>query len=388
MRTFEIFWRFLLLGCTSFGGPAAHIGYYRTLFVDRLGWLPEETFGRLMALSQFLPGPGSSQLGFSIGCHRCGTRGGVAAFVGFTLPSFWIMYFLSVSSSGEEMPPFYEGVIHGLKLLAVVVVADATYGMFRSFCRGGITAGLCITISAAVLLAPGIIAQIGGLLFAAGIGTIFLKGEAETPKSESGGIRWLPLAAFAILFLVLPFWRGNSWIGLFSGFYQAGSLVFGGGHVVLPLLQNSAAMDGMADERFLLGYAGAQGVPGPMFTLASFLGAELKPDQALAAAGVATVGIFLPGFLLVLALKDAWESLAALPRLSGAVSGLNAAVVGLLLSALYRPVFTSSVAKPTDFVFVVLGFYLLKGLKLPVIAVVLVLALAGGLLAWFNSPTW
>ncbi|MGK0189632.1 MAG: chromate transporter [Verrucomicrobiales bacterium] len=386
MRHIEVFWRFLLLGCTSFGGPAAHVGYFRAQFVERLSWLEEETFGRLFALSQFLPGPGSSQLGFAIGCHRAGTLGGLAAFVGFTLPSFLIMFGLAVSmgSQTSEMPTALQGVLHGLKLLAVVVVADATLGMFKSLCKCRLTAGLCVATAATLLVHPGMVIQLGALLVAALIGIGFLRSEPPEAQEKPEKIRphWMPLTIFALLFVVIPLFASSSTdVHLFSGFYQAGSLVFGGGHVVLPLLQSHSVSSGLTSDQFLVGYAAAQGVPGPMFTLATFLGAELTPTAALPGATLATIGIFLPGFLLVLGLKDAWHSLMAAPRLNGAVHGLNAAVVGLLLAACYHPVFTSSVGSTLDFAIVAIGFYLLRSLKFPVLALVIAFACTGALIS-------
>jgi chromate transporter len=387
MRSFEVFCRFLLLGCTSFGGPAAHVGYFRALFVERLKWLEDETFGRLFALSQFLPGPGSSQMGFAIGCHRAGIAGGFAAFAGFTLPSFLIMLGLAVSLGGETatMPVAIQGMLHGLKLLAVVVVADATLGMFRSFCKSRLTAGLCVATAAALLILPGMFSQFGALAIAAVIGVFFLRANVDASTVESprgkGRIHWLPLALFAVLFAASPVLMKISGApSIFAGFYQAGSLVFGGGHVVLPLLQSHSVSSGLEQESFLLGYAAAQGVPGPMFTLATFLGAALSPAAALQGAALATVGIFLPGFLLLLGFKDAWQALTHAPRLNGAVNGLNAAVVGLLVAACYQPVFTSSVGSPLDFAIVVAGFYLLRSLKIPVLALVLTFAGFGALL--------
>jgi chromate transporter len=367
----EIFWRFLLLGCTSFGGPAAHMGYFRKMFVEKLGWLDDERYARTVALSQFLPGPGSSQVGFAIGCHRGGLPGGLCAFVGFTLPSFFLMVLLSVASAELAGNPVFAGIVHGLKLMAVVVVADATLGMFGSFCKGRLTAGLCVATAALLLFFPGVGIQLLALLAAAIIGIAFISKEGTAPAEGDGRVKWWALVAFAVLFIATLFVGG-----LFSGFYQAGSLVFGGGHVVLPLLQSGVAQE-MSQDQFLLGYAGAQAVPGPMFTLASFLGAELMPERALLGAALATAGIFLPGFLLMYSLLGAWQKLAARPRLAGAAAGLNAAVVGLLLAALFSPVFVSAVTEPKDFAFAVIGFYLLRGLKLPVLVLVVFYGGAG-----------
>lgn len=385
MHRLEIFWKFLLLGCTSFGGPAAHVGYFRAMFVERLGWLEEETFGRLFALSQFLPGPGSSQLGFAIGCHRAGTLGGLAAFVGFTLPSFLIMFGLALAmgKGNESMPAPVQGLLHGLKLLAVVVVADATLGMFRSFCKCRLTAGLCVATAAALLMHQGMFVQFGALMAAAVIGAGMLREKRNNvaPRPEKIRPNWVPLIVFALLFVASPaLLMLGGWSNLFAGFYQAGSLVFGGGHVVLPLLQSHSVSAGLNEDQFLVGYAAAQAVPGPMFTLATFLGSELSPASALRGASLATLGIFLPGFLLVLGLKDAWHALTTSPKLTGAVRGLNAGVVGLLLAACYQPVFRSSVEVPLDFALVVVGFFLLRALKFPVFALVAAFAGVGALL--------
>jgi len=378
-KVFEVLWRFALLGCASFGGPAAHMGYFRRTFVERLGWLDDERYANTVALSQFLPGPGSSQVGFAIGCHRAGLLGGLAAFTGFTLPSFVIMYFLAVWEPDGGEGTVFSGVVVGLKLLAVVVVADATLGMFSSFCKTRLTAGLCVATAAGLLLFPNIAVQLLALLAAALVGIFFIKREpAKKQEPKKAKVRKWPLAVFAILFLGLPLWPDGEGglISLFAGFYQAGSLVFGGGHVVLPLLQNGAA-ESLGDDQFLVGYAAAQGVPGPMFTLATFLGAELTPEKALAGAAIATLGIFLPGFLLIYGFQGAWQSLAARPRLAGAVAGLNAAVVGLLLAAFFTPVFDNTIHNARDFALAVIGFYLLRGLKLPVLVLVALFIVAG-----------
>ena len=372
-KYFEIFWRFLALGCASFGGPAAHIGYFRKAFVQSRAWLDEEAFARLMALSQFLPGPGSSQLGFAIGCRRGGVIGGLLAFLGFTLPSFAIMVLISSATQTDDTQSWFGGVVQGLKWLAVAVVADATLSMFLSFCQSKLTMGLCVATAAALLITPGLIAQFGCLILAAIIGVTFLsKGQQKSNASERAKIHLVPLTLFAVLFVVTLLGIG----GLVAGFYQAGSLVFGGGHVVLPLLQ-SGYSDSVSQDRFLLGYASAQAVPGPMFTLASFLGAEISPGKPWLGGLITTLGIFIPGFLLMLAFGDAWEVLAKRPKLAGSVAGLNAAVVGLLLAALYQPVFVSAVKLPLHFAIIAVGFYALRGLKLPLLVIVGGFAITG-----------
>jgi chromate transporter len=375
-KYFEIFWRFLALGCASFGGPAAHIGYFRKAFVQSREWLDEEAFARLIALSQFLPGPGSSQLGFAIGCRRGGILGGLLAFLGFTIPSFAIMVVIASATQAQDSQNWFSGLVQGLKWLAVVVVADATLSMFQSFCQSKLTMGLCVATAAALLTVPGLIAQFSCLIVAACIGVYFLgKGNAQPSTAERAKLRWIPLSIFTVLFIATLLGIG----GLAAGFYQAGSLVFGGGHVVLPLLQGGYS-DSISPDRFLLGYASAQAVPGPMFTLASFLGAEISPGTPWLGGLIATLGIFVPGFLLILAFGDAWETFAKRPKLAGAVAGINAAVVGLLLAALYQPVFVSAVKLPLHFAIVAVGFYALRGLKLPLLVIVGSFALAGAII--------
>ncbi|WP_241262815.1 chromate efflux transporter [Parahaliea mediterranea] len=377
--TWEVFWRFLLLGCVSFGGPAAHIGYFRRVFVERLGWLEDAHFARLLALCQFLPGPGSSQLGFAIGRHRAGPAGAVAAFLGFSLPSFGLMYGLAVggfAGAGGRV----DGVIHGLKLLAVVVVADACWQMYRSYCRQRFAAGIALIAAVFLLAVPGAWSQYAVLVLAAIAGALLLRSLAPAAAGDGGRPDWWPLGLFALLFLLLPQLVAHSpWLDLLNDFYQAGSLVFGGGHVVLPLLQESLGAS-LPRDTFLLGYATAQAVPGPMFSLSAFLGAELAPQAPAVGALLAVTGIFLPGFLLVLSLQGHWEYLAAKPRIAGAVGGINAAVVGLLLSALYQPVFVTAVADAADMALVVLGVFALAVARLPVAWLVLAFALAGAVL--------
>lgn len=373
----EVFWRFLILGCFSFGGPAAHMGYFRQAFVEKLKWLDDDAYGKLIALSQFLPGPGSSQVGFAVGLQRAGLAGGIAAFVGFTLPSCLLIYFAATLSANSESV-WINGLIHGLKLLAVVVVADATLGMAKNFCKNKTAYTIAVFTALALLLFPSLLVQLIVLALAGVVGMSLLKPEQATiNQNQTSGIRILPLALFALLLFGLPFIaHEHIWLGLFSDFYQSGSLVFGGGHVVLPLLQQTLG-ESVDTDRFLLGYAFAQAVPGPMFTMATFLGAEVMPNQSLLGALTATLAIFLPGFLLVLALHNAWQNLASKPKIAGAAAGINAAVVGLLLSALYNPVFVSAVFNSWDFAVIVLGFFALRVLQLPILVLVAGFALAG-----------
>ncbi|NIY82712.1 chromate efflux transporter [Vibrio hepatarius] len=362
---FSIFKTFFWLGWISFGGPAAHIGYFRQTFVEKLKWLDDSEYAQIVALSQFLPGPGSSQVGFALGYKRGGLAGACAAFLGFTLPSVLIMLALAAASSHITDTSVFQNIVHGLKLLAVVVVADATWGMYKNFCRDKLTAGLCVATAIALLVAPGIATQMLVLLAAGLIGTQTLKSSTQsdnTPFKPSIA----PLAVFALLLFALPmFTHVTPILGLFSDFFQAGSLVFGGGHVVLPLLQNIVG-DQLSQDAFLTGYAAAQAVPGPMFTFATFIGYEMS-DMPVLGALVATIAVFLPGFLLLLGVLKNWQSLAAKPRVSGAISGVNASVVGLLLAALYQPVFSSAVASPTDIALIIAGVYLHKKLNLSIL---------------------
>ena len=377
MRFGKVFWEFLWLGCISFGGPAAHVGYFHRRFVVRLGWLDEATYARLLALTQFLPGPASSQLGFAIGRHRGGLAGGVAAFLGFTLPSFLIMVMVALYAT--RLPEAWlNGLVTGLKWLAVVVVADAVLNLGGKFCRDRFTRGVALATAVVLWLFPGVGVQLLALLVAALIGRHWLKPSAAPEDAGAGESRvaWLPFGLFAAVWLLLWLIGGGTLGGLARDFYSAGALVFGGGHVVLPLLEGFVG-DAMSQDQFLTGYATAQAVPGPMFSLAAYLGAQLAPASPWLGAGVATLAIFLPGFLLVLALSDAWRALAARPAMAGAIAGINAAVVGLLLAALYQPVFLSAVAGPRDLALVVLGFLALRSGRMPLLALVVAMAALG-----------
>ncbi|GIC21721.1 chromate efflux transporter [Vibrio cholerae] len=364
-----IFKTFFALGWVSFGGPAAHIGYFRHTFVEKLRWVSEQEYAQFVALSQFLPGPGSSQVGFAIGYHRGGLTGAWAAFLGFTLPSVLIMLLLAGLSSHLLDTPLFEQVIHGLKLLAIIVVADACLTMYRNFCQQRLTAGLCVLTAVAITLAPGLLTQFAVLLLAA------LVGQARLAPQSSSSLKtfhpsWLSLLLFVGLLLGLPLLAASSpLVELFGHFFQAGSLVFGGGHVVLPLLQNALG-DSLSTDQFLTGYAAAQAVPGPMFTLATYLGYVLTPDMPVVGALIATLAVFLPGFLLLLGVLKNWSALAQRPKVAGAMQGVNACVVGLLLAALYQPVWSSTVHAPLDWAALLVGFFLFKVLRLPLIGMV------------------
>ncbi|EEX91474.1 hypothetical protein VIOR3934_18143 [Vibrio orientalis CIP 102891 = ATCC 33934] len=379
----SIFKTFFLLGWISFGGPAAHIGYFRNTFVEKLKWLDDKEYAQIVALSQFLPGPGSSQVGFALGYKRGGLTGACMAFIGFTLPSVLIMLALAILSSQVTETTLFQNIVHGLKLLAVIVVADAAWGMYKNFCKEKLSVSLCLVTAVALLIVPSISTQIIVLLFAALIGMKFF-GEKQQDYTGKFEPSILPLALFALLLIGLPFAAATlPVLGLFNDFFQAGSLVFGGGHVVLPLLQNIVG-DQLSQDAFLTGYAAAQAVPGPMFTFATYIGYELMPQSPIVGALVATIAVFLPGFLLLLGVLKNWQSLAKNPKVSGAVNGVNAAVVGLLVAALYQPVFTSAVTSAWDISFVLIGFYLLKQLKLPIIWMVvffMAVGIAGGHIA-------
>ncbi|WP_421253644.1 chromate efflux transporter [Aeromonas jandaei] len=375
----EVFWRFLWLGCVSFGGPAAHIGYFQRTFVQRLAWLEQSEFARLLALCQLLPGPASSQLGFAIGRHRAGLGGALAAFVGFTLPSFILLLAaaLGVALVGSNL--WLASALHGLKLLALIVVADAVLAMSRQFCSNRLAQGIMVATAAALWLLPGLLTQLGMLALAALLSARFQSGEgtqdgAESQAATTSQPNWQLLLLFAALFVGLPMLGGP--LGqLVADFYRAGALVFGGGHVVLPLLAESVGHT-LSEQQFLTGYSLAQLVPGPMFTLATYLGAQLLPGTPLLGALSATLALFAPGFLLLWAVGPCWQQWLARPRLAGAVAGINAAVVGLLLAALYQPVWQSAVLAPTDLALAVIGFYLLRVVKLPVPAIAGLLVLA------------
>ncbi len=373
----SIFKTFFFLGWISFGGPAAHIGYFRQHFVGKLNWLDDNEYAELIALSQFLPGPGSSQVGFAIGYKRGGLAGAIAAFLGFTLPSVLMMLLLAVINHRIIDTSLYQSAVHSLKLFAVVVVADATWGMYKNFCQTRLRAGICIVTAVVLLSAPHITTQ---LLVLAAAGLIGCRYLTATENKSSSPFRpsYLPLALFFILLLGLPLLaRQQPLLAIFNDFYQAGSLVFGGGHVVLPLLQSTIG-EQMSQDAFLTGYAAAQAVPGPMFTLATYLGYELTPGS-ISGALIATLGVFLPGFLLLLGVLKNWQQLAQKPKIAGALSGVNAAVVGLLLAALYQPVFSSAVHSSADIAMILAGAYLIKQLKLPLPATIALFMLIGAL---------
>ncbi|RBP81031.1 chromate efflux transporter [Marinomonas rhizomae] len=388
-RVTEVFVSFLLLGFTSFGGPAAHLGYFNQTFIQRKKWASDAQYAQWVALSQIVPGPGSSQVGFALGYHRAGLLGAVAAFVAFTLPSFIVMVLLAQFGRHWQGNVFFDGAVHTLKLLAVVVVADACVSMWRSFCNSKAMAGLAIFSAAFVVLSSSGFANLMVLFVAVCFG--FLARSPMLPSASES----LPRVRFAWCFLVLAivlffasFLVSGGLSGLFADFYRAGALVFGGGHVVLPMLSAfvltpesfvepaSAVID---ESNLLLGYAAAQAVPGPMFTMASFLGAAVTPvgGNVWLWAGAATLAVFLSGLLLMLSAQAMWQRLSHYARFRHAVASLNAAVVGILLAALYYPIGTSSLLDWLDIVIAVLGFTWLTYKRPSIFVLILVFMVIG-----------
>jgi chromate transporter len=379
----EILLIFLRLGCTSFGGPIAHLGYFRAEFVERRQWLTDRAYVDLVALSQFLPGPASSQTGFGIGLMRGGLLGGLAAWTGFTLPSAVLMVLFAFGAGTIADSHAGAGLLHGLKLVAVAIVAQAVMGMARSLCPDRVRASIATISLVVMLVAPWSLFQIGTIAVGGLAGWMLCSGESDMvpdslamPVSRKWGIACL--SAFFVLlgFALLPAHAGA--LALFDAFYRSGALVFGGGHVVLPLLRNAVVVPGwVSDNGFLAGYGAAQAVPGPLFTFSAYLGAvaSIRPG-GVAGAVVALVAIFMPGMLCLMGTLPFWHALRTKPAAQAAMRGTNAAVVGLLGAALYNPVWTSAVQSPADFAIAATGFVLLAVWSAPLLVVALS-ALAG-----------
>lgn len=386
----EVFGVFLRLGLTSFGGPVAHLGYFRTELVARRGWLGDGAYADLVALSQLLPGPASSKVGMAVGLHRAGMRGLLAAWAGFTLPSALALFAFAVgvANLGDLAGA---GWVAGLKVAAVAVVAHAVLGMARTLTpdvRRGAIAVLALVL---LLLVPGPFTQVGAIVGAGLVGLVALRGErladagteplaARVPRGIAIGAGVL-LVALLVLLPVLA--RGGTGaVGLFDTFYRAGALVIGGGHVVLPLLEAGVVQPGLvAPDTFLAGYGAAQAVPGPLFTVAAFLGAvTTAPPSGAAGAAIALVAIFLPGALLVVAAMPYWERLRSMRHVRRAIMGANAGVVGILAAALWDPVITHGVGSVTAGVLAVVGFLALLTKRVPPWALVLACAGLGALL--------
>ncbi|NGM43915.1 chromate efflux transporter [Rhodobacter sp. SGA-6-6] len=380
----EVFSAFLKLGLTSFGGPIAHLGYFRDELVVRRGWLDDGAYADLVALCQFLPGPTSSQVGFALGMMRAGWPGALAAFAGFTLPSALALLVFAMTAAGLS-GPVGNGALHGLKIVAVAIVAQAVLGMARTLCPDRERAAIAAAAVAVLAFAPGAFGMAGAILLGAVLGLALGRGTTAPVGGHvllpvSRGIGLGALAAFLGLLVLLPLAAPYSQgLAVVDGFYRAGSLVFGGGHVVLPLLQAEVVAPGwVTADDFLSGYGAAQAVPGPLFTFAAYLGAVSGPaPNGVAGAVLALVSIFLPGFLILTAALPFWDRFRALPRAQSLMQGANAAVVGILAAALYAPVFTSAIGDLRDFALAVAGFVLLTAWKAPPWAVVIVSALGG-----------
>jgi chromate transporter len=387
----EVLRVFLRLGLTSFGGPVAHLGYFRTEFVERRRWLDEPAFADIVALCQFLPGPASSQVGISLGILRAGLPGAFAAWLGFMTPSAlaMILFGYGVTELGDLSQAAW---LHGLKIVAVAVVAQAVWGMARNLCPDRERATIAVGAAILALAAPSAAGQIGAIIAGGLIGWGLPRNTAAAQPEAPLAIhlpRALSVAAiigFLALLFGLPVLSASvpsHAIALFDSFYRSGALVFGGGHVVLPLLQAEVVPPGwVSNDAFLAGYGAAQAVPGPLFTFAAYLGTVMGPSPHGWAGGlICVVAIFLPSFLLLIGALPFWDSLRRRPAVQSALRGVNAAVVGLLLAALYKPVWTSAILAPTDFAIGVVAFLLLAFWAVPPWLVVILGAVAASAVA-------
>jgi len=387
-RPWQVFLIFLRLGLTSFGGPVAHLGYFRTEFVTRRHWLSERGYADLVALCQFLPGPASSQVGIALGLSQAGYRGALAAWVGFTLPSALALMLIAqgITEAGQAMP---DGIVHGLKVAAVAIVAQAVWGMGRNLCPDLPRITVMVVASCWVLLMPSAWMQVGVIAVAGVLGLFIFKPDQPADHdalpvtvSRRAGLYWLTL--FFILLMGLPLlnalWSSQT-LSLLAAFYRSGALVFGGGHVVLPLLQAEVVPSGwVSNETFLAGYGITQAMPGPLFTFAAFLGASMQSAPSGWLGGLlCLVAIFAPSFFLVFGTLPFWEQLRRNLRMQAAMQGFNAAVVGLLLAALYQPVWITAIVQPQDVVLALVALMALMVWKLPPWQVVIMCALAGWL---------
>ncbi|MBI2239474.1 MAG: chromate efflux transporter [Magnetospirillum gryphiswaldense] len=387
---FEVFGVFLKLGLTSFGGPIAHLGYFRHEIVERRRWLDENAYADLVALCQFLPGPASSQVGIGIGLYRAGLSGALAAWTGFTLPSALalVLFALGLDALGGAEGA---GWLHGLKVAAVAVVAQAVWGMARTLAPDRVRASFAVAAAAMVLLVPTAFGQVGAIVLG-GLGGLVLLKDGTTPVASVLPVtvgRRLALACLLLFFALLvglplahAMLPGQA-VALADGFYRAGSLVFGGGHVVLPLLQAEVVPPGwLSNDAFLAGYGAAQAVPGPLFTFAAYLGAVMGPEpNGWTGAALCLLAIFLPSFLLVIGALPFWDSFRRRTNVQAALKGVNAVVVGLLLAALYDPVWKAGITSASDFALAITAFLLLTLWKTPPWAVVALSALGGAAIA-------
>lgn len=380
-RLLELFLVSMKLGATSFGGPIAHLGFFHEEYIKRRKWLDEKSYAELVAVCQILPGPASSQVGIGIGIIRGGLLGGIAAWLGFTLPSVLVLVLFAMFM--QESTIAQAGWIHGLKIVAVAIVAHAVIEMGKKLAPDKKRATIAVLAAAAALLWQTAFSQIMIIVLAGLLGWSFYRGEQASivpairvPIKRSVAV--LCLTLFVCLLLALPVLKGVlslPWLAMFDSFYRAGSLVFGGGHVVLPLLEREVLPAGwLTKEQFLAGYGATQAVPGPLFTFAAFLGAVMN---GWAGAAVATIAIFLPAFLLVAGTLPFWGALRQKRGIQAALAGVNAAVVGILLAALYDPIWVSSILTPADFVLAAILFTLLAFWKTPPWVIVLIGALGG-----------
>jgi len=376
------------LGLTSFGGPIAHIGYFHEEYVRRRKWMDEKSYADLVALCQFLPGPASSQVGIGIGVMRAGVLGGIISFLGFTLPSVLALIIFALILQGIDIEN--SGWIHGLKVVAVAVVAQAILGMAQKLTPDLKRKALALFALVATLLWQTSYTQVAVILIAAIFGFLIysknngnIDSKNQFPISRRFGV--ICLSLFFTLMILLPLVREVTswhWIAVFDSFYRSGSLVFGGGHVVLPLLEREFVPNGwISKEVFLAGYGAAQAVPGPLFTFAAYLGAVMNGGLG---GLIATLAIFLPAFLLILGTLPFWEALRRNQKINGALMGVNAAVVGILISAFYQPIWTSSIMEPMDFAFAAVLFSMLVYWKLPPWVIVVTGAAGGSLLTFLS----
>ncbi|MGS1097201.1 chromate efflux transporter (plasmid) [Aquamicrobium terrae] len=382
----EVFRVFLKLGLTSFGGPIAHLGYFRDELVTRRKWLSESAYADLVALCQFLPGPASSQVGFALGLTRAGWGGAFAAFLAFTLPSALILLTLAMTATRLD-GPLALGVLHGLKIVAVAIVAQAVWGMAKNLCPDKERATIAVAAVLLLAWAPGAIGMMAAILLGAIAGLALSKGQVATgghllvPVSRTAGLMGFLL--FTVLLIGLPLLAGHTqgW-ALADSFYRAGSLVFGGGHVVLPLLQAETVTPGwVSNDAFLAGYGAAQAVPGPLFTFAAWLGTVMGPaPNGVTGAAIALAALFLPGFLILIGALPFWDQLRRTTWAQSAMQGANATVVGILGAALYSPVFTSAIGGMPDFALAIICFVALMAWKAPPWVVVLLAAIGGAAL--------
>jgi chromate transporter len=386
---FEVLKVFTQLGLTSFGGPVAHIGYFRDEIVVRRKWLDEKTYADLVALSQFLPGPASSKVGIAIGLLRAGYPGALAAWLGFTLPSALalVLFAFGVTTLGDSLG---SGWLHGLKIAAVAVVAQAVLGMMRALAPDRERATMAAVAAVIVLAFPSAWGQVGAIVLGGLFGYLLLPSNAPSdhvmlPRVVSRTVATCALVLFFALLIGLPLLVAafpSQSMRLFEAFYRAGSLVFGGGHVVLPLLQASVVPPGwVTNEAFLAGYGAAQAVPGPLFTFSAYLGAVMGPEpNGWAGATLCLVAMFVPAFLLVIGPLPFWDDFRSRPWAQSALRGINAAVVGLLLAALYDPVWTAGILGAGDFALAIVAFVLLFMWQTPPWLVVVVCAIGGAVI--------